>query len=149
MYESFLDDGLNPRYVGYSPVFLDELDPQQRLSPERLAIHIATAVDAFHAGQDSPLHSGDELEVVRDLHIEHLNPVRGTGALRIDVWLDELNPTDCVYGFLCSSEDGLTAYARGERTIVRFDPKLRRPARWSDRFMQKHSALLKTLHAYA
>ncbi len=150
MFDALLDDPLNPRFVSYVPVFLDELDLRRQLSAERLAAHIAGAVDGYHAGHGGRVPpAGDELHAVRDLSIEHLNRVTGTGTLRIDVWLDSLDATSCTYGFLCSNENGSLAYARGERTIVKLDPELGCPGRWSDDFLSRQASLLKTPQAYS
>jgi acyl-CoA thioester hydrolase len=150
MFESLYDDGLNPRFVYLSPVFLDELDNDGTLSHERLSAKIAGAVDAFHTGEGRGKHcTDDELNVVRDLTVEYLNPVRTAGNLRVDVWVEHLDDSSCTYGFLCSSEDQLIPYGRGERTIVKLDPELRRPSTWSHDFVEEHSKLVRTLHAYA
>jgi acyl-CoA thioesterase FadM len=144
MFASFFDDGLNPRFVFQSPVFRDELDPAGRLSSERLAQHVAGAVDTFHAGNGG---LADQVDVVRDLTIEFLSPVTSAGILRVDIWLEALDATTCTYGFLCSSSDGNTPHARGERTVSRVDAERLRPSTWSDDFMQKQTSILKNLHA--
>ena len=69
--------------------------------------------------------------------------------MRIDLWVERLGNTSCVYGFLCSSPDGNVAYARGDRTIVKVDPRSFRPAPWSAPFRERHSELVKSLPAYA
>lgn len=143
MYDTLLDDGLTPRFVFLSPVFLDELSADGRLTSERLASHIETAVDTFHT------RAAAEVNVVRDLQIEFLDPVTAAGELRIDVWLESIDATTCTYGFTCSSADGRVAHARGERTITMLDPVRRRPAAWSPAFLAKQSTLVKALHNYA
>ena len=137
------DDGLTPRFVFLSPVFLDELNADGRLSSERLTSHIETAVDTFHT------RAAAEVNVVRDLQIEILDPVTAAGELRVDVWLDSIDATTCTYGFTCSSADGRTAHARGERTVTMLDPIRRRPAAWSSAFLEKQSTLVKALHNYS
>ena len=143
MFDTLLDDGLTPRFVFLSPVFLDELNADGRLSSERLAGHVGGAVDTFHT------RTATEVNVVRDLQIEFLDPVTAAGELRIDVWLDSIDSTTCTYGFTCSSVDGRTAHARGERTVTMLDPVRRRPATWSAAFLEKQSTLVKALHNYA
>src|SRR6476469_6397360 len=106
MFDTLLDDGLTPKFVFLSPVFLDELDAHGQLSSERLSAHIQTAVDTFHT------RTGEEVNVVRDLRIEFLDPVTAAGELRIDVWLDAIDATTCTYGFTCSSADGRMAHGR-------------------------------------
>lgn len=134
-----LGDGLTPRFVFRTPVFLDELDHGSgQLSHDRLTAHIQQAVDAFHGA--------DEVNVIRDANIEFLHPVTSAGELRVDVWLDAIDETTCTYGFLCSSTDGTVAHARGERTISKLDPLRRRPSTWSDAFLASRSAIVKAMH---
>ena len=69
--------------------------------------------------------------------------------MRVDLWVEELTDTSCTYGFLCSSENGCAAYARGERTLMKVDPRSHRPAPWSDEFRATNAGLKRDLHAYA
>jgi acyl-CoA thioester hydrolase len=147
-------DSINPKFVYHSPVHFDELDPMQMLHNARFAAHVERAVSAWYmtSGKKwelSVADNPDQFHVVRELRIEYLNPVIGPGTMRIDVWVERLGTTSCVYGFLCSSEDGRTPYARGERTIVKIDPASRRPAPWTEFFRDRHITLLKDLPAYA
>lgn len=147
-------DDLNPKFVYHSAVHFDELDAMQMLHNSRFAAHVERAVIAWYTMNGrkwelDPADNPDQFHVVRQLHIEYLNPVLGPGTMRIDIWVERLGNTSCEYGFLCSSEDGLVPYARGERTIVKVDPATRRPAPWTDFFRERHSALLKDLPAYA
>jgi acyl-CoA thioester hydrolase len=147
-------DDINPKFVYRSPVHFDELDPMQMLHNARFAAHVERAIIAFYATTGrkwelNPADNPDQFHVVRELRIEYINPVIGPGTMRIDVWVERIGNTSCAYGFLCSSEDGLVPYARGERTIVKVDPATRRPAPWTDFFREHHSALLKDLPAYA
>jgi len=148
------DSLFNPRFTYFSPVHFDELDPMKMLHNSRFAAHIERAVSAWYAStggtwelrvEDNP----DQFHVVRDLHIEYLNPFFGMGSMRIDLWVERLGNTSCVYGFLCSSPDGNVAYARGERTIVKVDPRSYRPEPWTPAFRARHETLVKNLPAYA
>jgi acyl-CoA thioester hydrolase len=145
---------LNPKFVYHSTVHFDELDPMSILHNSRFAAHVERAITQWYAADgyrwqlnvdDNP----DQFHVVRDLRIEFLNPVIGPKTMRIDIWVDRLGTTSCVYGFLCSSEDGLVPYARGERTIVKVDRQSYRPTPWTEAFRQKHGELMKDLPAYA
>ena len=137
-------DPLNPKFVYQSPI-----DGRTRIEA-----HVERAIAAWYfangrkwepALDDSP----DQFHVVREMRVEQLQPVVGPGNVRIDVWVEHLGTTSCVYGFLISSEDGRVAHARGERTIVKIDPLSQRPAPWSAFFRDKHAMLLKDLPAYA
>ena len=147
-------DDLNPKFVYHSPVHFDELDPMQMLHNSRFAAHVERAISAYYLTtgrrwEPEVARNPDQFHVVRELRIEYLAPVVGPGTMRIDVWVERLGTTSCVYGFLCSSEDGTVAHARGERTIVKIDPTSRRPSPWSDFFREKHEELRKDLPAYA
>ena len=148
------DELFNPKFTYLSPVHFDELDPMQMLHNSRFAAHIERAICAWYESiggkwalrvEDNP----DQFHVVRDLHIEYLSPFVGMGTMRIDLWVDRIGNSSCVYAFLCSSMDGNVAYARGERTIVKVDPRSMRPAPWTEQFRDRHSTLVKSLPAYA
>ena len=145
---------LNPKFSYRSRVFFDELDPMSILHNSRFAAHVERAITNWyeeegHRYELNPDNNPDQFHVVKDLRIEYLNPVIGPKTMRIDVWVERLGNTSCVYGFLCSSEDGGVPYARGERTIVKIDRRSFRPTPWTETFRTKHSELLKDLPAYA
>lgn len=147
-------DVLNPKFVYHTTVHPDELDSRQRLVSSRLVAHVERAiadyaVDAVSRPKPATDDSPDQFHDVRELRVDFLVPVAGPCVIRIDVWVERLTPTSCVYGFLCSSPDGNIAYARGERTIVKVDPLSHRPAPWSAAFREKHAFLLKDLPSLA
>jgi acyl-CoA thioester hydrolase len=148
------DTLINPRFEYLSPVHFDELDPMQMLHNSRFAAHVERAVGAWYAANGGtweldPANNPDQFHVVRDLHIEFLNPVVGLGTVRIELWVESIGKTSCVYGFLFTSPDGRVPFARGERTIVKIDRGSMRPTPWTERFRDTHSNLLKNLPAYA
>lgn len=145
---------INQKFTWFSPVHFDELDPMQMLHNSRFPAHVERAVIAWYEANGKSWQldverNPDQFHVVRELRIEYLNPLLGPGSMRIDIWVEHLGNTSCVYGFLCSSGDGRTPYARGERTIVKIDPASHRPTPWTDNFRTVHNELLKDLPAYA
>jgi hypothetical protein len=120
---------LNPKFVFFSPVRAEK----------DLAEHVDHAIIALDGR--APLGGFCALEP--------LAPVANEDALRVDLWVNELDDYTCTYGFLVSSENGATAHARGERTVVNVDPASRRPQKWSPDFRHVHEELLKDLPAYA
>jgi acyl-CoA thioesterase FadM len=132
----FFDDGFNPKFVFHSTVHATELDSQGMLPASRVAGHVESAIAAW-------CQEANDRYIVRDMHIEFLNAVARPALLRIDVWVEELADDTCVYGFLVSSEDGRTPYARGSRTIGNDETA------WSLPFRARHATLLKDLPAYA
>ena len=140
-----LADDLTPRFAYLSDVHFDELDPMQMLHNSRFAAHVERAIISWYHSlgktwRRDPADNPDQFHVVRDLHIEYLTPFIGPGRMRIDVWLERLGNTSCVYGFTCSNEQGTVGYARGERTIVKLDPASHRPSPWSEQFRAAHAA---------
>lgn len=146
MRDGLIDDLFNPRFVYTSPVHLDEISSNGFLERDRFAPHIDAAIAAWQLNMPN---KAEQCFSVRDLTLESLNPILSPTPLRIDVWVEHLDDTSCVYGFLCSSENGNIAYARGERTITKLDPTSHRPAAWSGSFRNQHEALMKELPAYA
>jgi acyl-CoA thioester hydrolase len=136
-------DFFNPKFVYHSPVHSDELVASGILTRNRVAAHVDHAIAALNAAD------GSEPRFAGDARVEYLNPIARPETFRIDLWVEELSDWSCTYGFICSSEDGLLAYARGERTVVNVDPASQRPSRWNAAFRVAHESLLRELPAYA
>ena len=120
---------LNPKFVFFSPV-------RGRVD---LAEHVEHAIIAL----DGRAPVGGECA------IEKLGPVRDDQTLRVELWVSDLDDYTCTYGFVVSSENGRTPFARGERCVVNVDPVSHRAAKWSREFRVAHTELLKDLPAYA
>jgi len=145
---------INPRFVYFSDIHFDELDPMQMLHNSKFAAHVERAITAYYQSQGGRWtprveENPDQFHVVRELHIEYLSPFIGTGRMRIDVWVEKLGTSSCIYGFLCSSSDGRVAHARGKRVIIKLDPASLKPLPWTEKFRQGHEAILRDLPAYA
>ncbi len=132
-----LDHSLNPKFVHYCTVSDDELDPFRRLPKAALMAHIDSAVQAWR-------HRCGDGAFLADMSVEYLEPVIGAQTIRIDLWVERMDDTSCTYGFVCSSENGNLASARGERSLVKRDQKP-----WSPQFRDTNATLMKDLHAYA
>jgi hypothetical protein len=138
-------DDFNAKFVYFSPVRAEEL-AQGPLAPERFALHIDEAIRAFCVDH---LEAVLRFELDESLAIELLRPLTEPGTVRIDLWVESIEDATCTYGFLCSSVDGCTAYARGERAVTKLDPRSHRPTPWSETFRQTNAGLLRDLHAFA
>jgi hypothetical protein len=132
----FFDDGINPKFVFHTQVSSLELESDGTLSTAGVMRHVQSAIDTWCDGAREPF-------VVSDSHLETLTPVAGPVMLRIDVWVDELDSISCTYGFVLSSEDGQTAFARGDRTIRKVENV------WTGSFRARNESLRKDLPAYA
>ena len=146
MHDGLIDDFFHPRFVYYSPVHLDEIASRGFLDRSHFASHVDFAINAWQINMES---KGEQAFGIRDIVVEPLTPVVSPTTMRVDVWVERLEANSCVYGFLCSSIDGNTAYARGERMITKLDPQSQQPSPWSGTFRQKHETLLRALPAYA
>lgn len=138
-------------FVYPSQVHWDELDPMSILHNARFALHIERAVIAFYSTrgrrwEKNVADNPDQFHAVRDFRIEFVNPVMQPGAMHIEIWVERLGSTSCVYGFQCLSEDGRTLYARGTRAIVKLDPQSYRPSPWTDFFRHGHEEILRGEH---
>jgi hypothetical protein len=124
---------INPKFVFFSPVRTLEVDKSQ------LAEHVDHAIIALDGR--APVGGGCMLE--------RLEPVMDAATLRVELWVNDLDDYTCTYGFLVSSENGRTPFARGERTVVNVNPSTHRAEKWSSDFRHAHAELLKDLPAYA
>jgi len=123
-----IDDLVNPKFVFFSPVGTREVGE-----------HVDHAIIAL----DGRAPMGGEWA------IEQLNPLVAAKAIRVELWVNDIDDYTCTYGFLASSDDGRVPYARGERVVVSVDPQSLEPAKWSADFRASHAGLLKSLPAYA
>jgi acyl-CoA thioesterase FadM len=129
----FANEDLNPKFVFLSPV------TTAAVGREQLAEHVDRAIIALDGR--APVGGGCALEL--------LNPVFDAAAVRVELWVNELDDYTCTYGFLVLSEDGRVPVARGERVVVNVDLSTHRAAKWSSEFRVAHTELLKDLPAYA
>ncbi len=120
----FIDDTLNPRFVYHS--FLRD--------GEELSAHVDRAIEQWQGALDPSID--------REIRIDYLEPIRGAQSIRVDLWVDDLDSSSCVYGFLLSRADGVVAFARGERTLVS-------NKRWAPSLFERVATLRKDLPAYA
>jgi hypothetical protein len=118
-------DDFNPKFIFFSPVRSAAVDKNQ------LPEHVDHAIIALDGR--APIGGG--------CCLEQLEPVTGASTLRVELWVNDLDDYTCTYGFLVSSENGRTPYARGERTVVSLG--------WSSDFRHAHEELRKDLPAYA
>ena len=119
-------------------VYFDDLDAFYILHNARYLLLFERTVGAFWdavgMGKFEPPEIGDHWHLVRANTIEYLSPVRGTGRVRVRVWIEKMGRTSLVFGFRMMPLDRDLDHARGTRTIVRVDPQTQRPIPWSDAF---------------
>lgn len=138
-------------FTYHQPIHFDDLDALQMLHNARYAVYVERATTAFYESvgkvwEQDVANNPDQFHVVREIHVEFFAPFKGTGEMRVGLWLEHLGATSCTYGFHCTSGVGATdvVHARGRRTIVRLDPVSLRPTPWTDWFRTAHERLAYT-----
>lgn len=119
-------------------VYFDDLDAFYILHNARYLVLFERTLGAFweHVGMGSfePESAGDHCHLVRANRIEYLAPVKGTGRVRVRVWVEKLGTTSLTFGFRVMPMDQDLDHATGTRTIVRVDPATQRPLPWTEPF---------------
>ncbi|MCA9658682.1 MAG: acyl-CoA thioesterase [Myxococcales bacterium] len=122
-------------------VYFDDLDAFQILHNARYLLLFEHTIGAFwrHLGWAGRLDfnaDNDQHHLVRANHIEYLNPVEGTGQVRVRIWVERMGRTSAAFGFRVLPLDQDVDHAIGERVIVRVDPESGRPTPWSEKFRE-------------
>lgn len=130
-----------------SRVDYQELDTFGVLHNARHSLHVERAIVAFYEERLAPwllnaVHNPDYFQVVKRFEIEFCRPFIGMGACRVDLRVNKLGATSCVYGFECLSTDAAIKFAFGTRVIVKTDPDSFEKKPWTSRFRTEHARLL-------
>ncbi|BCJ71667.1 thioesterase [Catellatospora sp. IY07-71] len=117
-------------------VHLDDLDIVGIMHNARYALILERAMSEFWAEHGYHFHDGapsspDMIAAVREFAITYHAPVRGTGPIQVQFWLDSMGGSSAVYGFRFLSEDGATVFADGRRVMIKMD-RTGRPTPWTD-----------------
>ncbi|MBX2801643.1 MAG: thioesterase family protein [Myxococcales bacterium] len=122
-------------------VYFDDLDAFYILHNARYLLLFERTLGSFWeasgVGAFEPHSAGDHHHLVRANTIEYLRPVRGTGRVRVRVWVDRVGRTSLTFRFRMMQLDADVSYAEGTRTIVRVNPTTQRPEPWTDAFRDK------------
>jgi acyl-CoA thioester hydrolase len=137
-----------PAFEHRLPIHFDELDPMGLLHNARYATHVERATSAWYGSlgrrwEPRVADNPDQFHAVREFRIEFLAPFRGPGEMRVELWVERLGESSCVYGFLCTDPAGEAVYARGRRAVVKLDPAGLRPLAWTEEFRRAHAPLLR------
>src|SRR5690349_1062414 len=119
-------------------VYFDDLDAFYILHNARYLLLFERTLGSFWevlgAGTFEPQSGGDHWHLVRANTIEYHEPVRGTGRVRVRVWVEKLGRTSLTFGFRLMPMARDVDCATGTRTIVRVDPATQRPQPWTEGF---------------
>lgn len=122
-------------------VYFDDLDAFYILHNARYLVLFERTLGSFWEmvgmGSFEPQSAGDHCHLVRANAIEYLMPVRGTGKVRVRVWVGKLGRTSLTFGFRVMPMDRDQDHATGTRTIVRVDPETQRALPWTDAFRER------------
>ena len=122
-------------------IYFDDLDPFHILHNARYLLLFERTMGSLW--QDLGLGTlqtkdmSDQHHFVRANTIEYLRPVKGTGQVRVRVWIKKLGTTSMTFGFRMMPLDEDVDHAIGERTVVRVDPDSFKPAPWTASFRSK------------
>jgi acyl-CoA thioester hydrolase len=123
-------------------VYFDDLDAYQILHNARYLLLFERTIGSFwrHLGWGTVLDAAnnpDQFHMVRANTVEYLKPVRGTGDVRVRVWVQKLGRTSLTFGMRVLAMDHDLDHARGTRTVVRVDPVTFAPLPWTAPFIEK------------
>lgn len=125
-------------------VYFDDLDAFYILHNARYLLLFERTLGSFWEeigmGTFEPQSAGDHCHLVRANTIEYHRPVRGTGHVRVRVWVQSLGRTSLTFGFRLMPIDEDIDCATGTRTIVRVDPSTQRAEPWSEEFRERLSS---------
>lgn len=129
-------------------VHFDDLDPMGIVHNARYAVLLERALSAYWSVRGHSFSNGrpttpDVVHAVREFAITYLAPIRGTGEVLVDFWLDRLGESSGVYGFRFLSPDLSTVYAEGRRVVVKLDPSTGRPSPWTPHAREVATPLLR------
>ncbi|WP_326719875.1 acyl-CoA thioesterase [Streptomyces sp. NBC_00243] len=111
-------------------VFFDDLDSFGVLHHAKYAMILERGVLSHFAKIGLALGHADLNNFVRELSITYESPVAGMGPVELTFWIEKLGRTSSVIAFRIHSGETLHAY--GRRVTVKFDPRTRKPAPWTD-----------------
>lgn len=113
-------------------VYFDDLDPFQILHNARYILLFERTLGSFweELGMGALQDRHETMHLVRANAIQYERPVRGTGQVRVRVWIEKLGRTSLTFGFRIMPIDEDVDYARGTRVIVHIDAETWVPAPW-------------------
>lgn len=125
-------------------VYFDDLDPFGILHNARYLLLFERTLGSFWQamGFRGFQDHADRVHFVRSNHVEYLRPQRGTGEVRVRVWIAHLGSSSLTFAFRMMPMDEDVDLAVGKRVVVRVDPETWRPAPWTDAFRKQVAAFV-------
>lgn len=131
---------MHRHYEQVMGVYFDDLDPFRILHNARYLLLFERTLGSFwqHVGLggfDADVE--DHSHLVRSNTIDYLRPVRGTGEVRVRLWIETIGRTSLTIGFRLMPLDQDLDFAVGRRTVVCVDPKTQQAVPWSAGFRER------------
>jgi acyl-CoA thioester hydrolase len=128
-------------------VFYDDLDAMGFVHNARYALFVERALHTYWTRKGFAYVNGsytqpDACLAVAEYAVSYRMPVRGTGPIHVQFWIDKYGESSATYGFRVHSPDGKTVHAEGRRVHIRLDDKTMRPAAWSPQCRAIYDTLL-------
>jgi len=126
-------------YESIHGVYFDDLDPFQILHNARYLLLFERTIGQFWkklgwGGTLDAQRNPDQFHLVRANTVEYLRPVMGVGEVRVRLSVSTLGRTSLTFALQVMPLDEDVCFATGTRTIVRVDPRSRRPVPWTPDF---------------
>lgn len=117
-------------------VYFDDLDPFQILHNARYILLFERTLGSFweELGMGALQGRHETMHLVRANSIQYERPVRGTGQVRVRVWIEKLGRTSLTFGFRIMPIDEDVDFACGTRVIVHIDADSWAPSPWGAGF---------------
>jgi acyl-CoA thioester hydrolase len=122
-------------------VYFDDLDAFRILHNAKYLLLFERTLGSFWeelgAGGFADEGRREHWHLVRANAVEYLRPVRGTGRVRVRVWIDKLGNTSLTFGFRIMPMWEDVDHARGTRVVVCVEPESGQPQPWPSSFRQR------------
>lgn len=135
-------------FLFVADVFFDDLDAMGMLHNSRYALLAERTNSAFFESngwrwEADPSLNPDEFYVVREQWIRYFEPVRGPGAVSVEMWVSTLGQSSATYAFEIRSSDRSRVHAHLRRVQIKLDPTTLRPAAWTPKLRTQLEPLLR------
>ncbi|MFK7931632.1 MAG: acyl-CoA thioesterase [Myxococcota bacterium] len=123
-------------------VYFDDLDPYQILHNARYLLLFERTLGSLwqEMGFGQLQEQAEAMHLVRANHIQYDRPVKGTGDVRVRVWIQRLGRTSLTFGFRVMPIDEDVDYASGHRVVVHIDPDSFQAVPWDESFRGRVAA---------
>lgn len=120
-------------------VYFDDLDPFEILHNARYLLLFERTLGSLweEMGFGALQGSAQAMHLVRANSIAYHRPIRGTGKVRVRVWIQELGRTSLTFGFSVMPIDEDVDAATGERVVVHVERGTWAPTPWGEDFRRK------------